>query len=292
MEDDNKKFFPPNYEHAPKRVRLVVPTQEEEIPEVELEVDVESGQKKGLSRRVSIAAIVLSLLVIGVLLWVSVVQKGQIILIVEGEQRYTDNELFTMTGLDPVGVYTFDDIPYIISGMQSVPGVVQVDAKQVIGGDIIVSLLFADPVAMVVQGEKYVFIDKSGNLFPEFVPQDRIEEYPLFFGLNSWKGSDYEIRRLLIDLERLYQEFPELQSEVSEVLFDGVTSNGDYRAILYPIRYPAEVVISEGVSGEALRKGWELMVALQAQGTLEDYTTFGITEKGVMYRKKEIAQDE
>ncbi len=290
MEDDNKKFFPPNYEHAPKRVRLIVPTQEEEIPEVELEV--ESGQKKGLSRRVSIAAIVLSLLVIGVLLWVSVVQKGQIILIVEGEQRYTDNELFTMTGLDPVGVYTFDDIPYIISGMQSVPGVVQVDAKQVIGGDIIVSLLFADPVAMVVQGEEYVFIDKSGNLFPEFVPQDRIEEYPLFFGLNSWKGSDYEIRRLLIDLERLYQEFPELQSEVSEVLFDGVTSNGDYRAILYPIRYPVEVVISEGVSGEALRKGWELMVALQAQGTLEDYTTFGITEKGVMYRKKEIAQDE
>ncbi len=289
MEDDHKKFFPPNYEHAPKRVRLT-PPPEDPIPEVD--EDFDKGAKKGISKRISIAAIVLSLLVIGVLLWVSVVQKGQIVLLVEGEQRYKDSEVFTMTGLDPLGVYTFDDIPYIISSMQSVPGVVQVDAKQVIGGDIMVSLLFAYPVAMVAQGEKYVFIDRNGTLFPEPVPQGRIEEYPLFSGLNSWKGSDYEIRSLLIDLERLYQEFPELQSEVSEVLFDGVTSNGDYRAILYPVRYPVEVVISEGVSGEALQKGWELMVALQNQGTLEDYTTFGITEKGVMYRKKEIAHDE
>ncbi len=289
MESESNKFFPPNYEHAPKRVRLVPPQEPEKDDPAD---QFETPKKGGMSKRISIAAIVLSLCVIGILLWVSIVQKGSIILQIGGEPRYNSSEVFTMTGLDPLGVYTFDDIPYIMSHVQSLPGVSQVTADQVIGGDIVVDVVFASPVAMVQQGEVYQFVDKSGVPFHKPVPQERVTEYPLFSGLNTWKGSDYEVRTLLIDLERLYQEFPELRIEISEVLFDGVTSNGDYRAILYPVRYPVEVVISEGVSGDALRKGWELMAALASQGTLENYTTFGITEKGVMYREKEIAQNE
>ncbi len=239
------------------------------------------------SKRISIIAIGLSVVIIGLLLWVSTLQKGRIMLVLEEQPRYTQEELFAMTQLDASEVYTFDDIPYIIQEIESISGVSLVTTQQTMQGVIEVSVQCYPPVAMVQQGLVYTFIDKMGILYQHAVPDNRLHEYPLFTGLHSWKGSDYEVRSLLADLDRIYQEFPAFQTEVSEICFDGVTSSGEYRAIVYPVRYAIEVIISADISGKALQKGWELMESLHQEGKLVEYTTFGITEEGVMYQKVE-----
>lgn len=245
--------------------------------------------KQRMSKRVSIIAILLSLVIIGVLIRVSALQRGSVEFILAENSRYTAEEIFQMTSLQSDRDYTFEDIQYMISSVQSVPGVSSVAVEQTMKGIIEVEVLFYPPVAMVKQMDGYYFIDKMGVLFEQKVPEELVGEYPIFMGLHSWKGSDYEIRMLLSDLHRIYQELPAFRKEISEVTFDGVTDHGEYRGILYPMRYDIPVVIGSEISGEALQMGWELMERLSQEGSLEEYATLGITEKGVMYKKKEIA---
>ncbi len=298
----SKRFLPPGYfeQVAPKESPNHFPKVDSIDNYIRIEPTVDNSgaedvqeqvlqPKRGISKKISISAILLSLLIIALLLRVSSLQKGVIQFVLAEDSRYNSQQIFEMTSLDSLGVYTFDDIPYIISSVQSILGVLSVTTDQTMQGAIQVLVDFYPPVAIVEQAGGYTYIDSMGILYEQEVPEAEIGSYPLFTGLHSWKGSDYEIRSLLSDLRRVYQEFPEFQSEVSEIVFDGVTSGGEYRALVYPVRYPITVVISADLSGEALRMGWELMEFLYQQGSLEEYATLSITEEGVMYKRKEIA---